>query len=258
MKEEAQVSTPKPNRSPFRSHMVFWDRCGVRDSDPTASNLLSVSNLHERSRHSHHGCNPEAPEMLLDERHEVPNTEARPDPRDQSPLTCPEDRRACEAGVRTSWDLLGKGHTELTTLPAASWAASPSPRAVGLFRVQHRRGIDVHWHLHPQGVPSVFHRPESLLPHPEALGRLHPGRGTHAYSHGLQNPEGAQWGAECSWASGAERDGECGGLEALASRHRALPRLTVSPGGSYPPHRTQALDPKGPALVWSWTLWGQR
>ncbi|XP_077718939.1 uncharacterized protein LOC144292475 isoform X2 [Canis aureus] len=155
--------------------MVFWDRCGVRDSDPTASNLLSVSNLHERSRHSHHGCNPEAPEMLLDERHEVLNTEARsghrqgavdalrarmhllqlfkavsevaavtgcrPDPRDQSPLTCPEDRRACEAGVRTSWDLLGEGHTEQTTLPAASWAASPSPRAVGLFRVQHRSFI---------------------------------------------------------------------------------------------------------------------
>lgn len=65
-------------------------------------------------------------------------------------------------------------------------------------------------------------------------------------------------GAECSWASGAERDGECGGLEALASRHRALPHLTVSPGGRHPPHRTQALDPKGPALVWSWTLWGQR
>lgn len=65
-------------------------------------------------------------------------TGCRPDPRDQSPLTCPEDRRACEAGVRTSWDLLGEGHTEQTTLPAASWAASPSPRAVGLFRVQHR------------------------------------------------------------------------------------------------------------------------
>ncbi|CAK7309321.1 USP6 N-terminal-like protein [Vulpes lagopus] len=54
---------------------------------------------------------------------------------------CPEDRRACEAGVCTSCDLLGEGHTEQTTLPAASWAASPSPRAVGLFRVQHGGGL---------------------------------------------------------------------------------------------------------------------
>ncbi|XP_034500744.1 USP6 N-terminal-like protein [Ailuropoda melanoleuca] len=53
----------------------------------------------------------------------------------------------------------------------------------------HGRGTDGHWHLHGQVVPSVLHRPDPLLAHPEALGRLHPGRGARAHGHGLHHPQ---------------------------------------------------------------------
>ncbi|XP_030876382.1 USP6 N-terminal-like protein isoform X2 [Leptonychotes weddellii] len=46
----------------------------------------------------------------------------------------------------------------------------------------HGRGTDVHWYLHRQVVPPVFHRPDPLLAHSEALGCLHPGRGAMAYT----------------------------------------------------------------------------